>query len=127
MRRQQGVVDRPTRLAISANGMSAASWRQSRILLSNESSDVFATIGLSLEWISTDWAHPRKASNPIPAMARRIAPMLRRFTDPPATVNETYFQHMAMAFGFGGRMLLGSLACFVHGFFPWLCRTRGSD
>jgi hypothetical protein len=53
--------------------------------------------------------------------------MLRRFTDHPATVNETYFQHMGTAFGFGGRMLLGSLACFVHGFFPWLCLTRGSD
>jgi hypothetical protein len=24
-------------------------------------------------------------------------------------------------------MLLGSLACFVHGLFPWLCLTRGSD
>ena len=34
---------------------------------------------------------------------------------------------MAMAFGCGGRMLLGSIACFVHGFFPWLCLTRGSD
>ena len=51
----------------------------------------------------------------------------RRFTDHPATVNETYFQHMGTAFSFGGRMLLGSLACFVHGFFPWLCLTRGSD
>lgn len=53
--------------------------------------------------------------------------MFRRFTDHPASVNETYFQHMGMAFGFGGRMLLGSLACFVHAFFPWLCLTRGSD
>ena len=53
--------------------------------------------------------------------------MLRRFTDHPASVNETYLQHMAMAFGFGGRMLLGSLACFVHGLLPWLCLTRGSD
>ncbi|MCW5733265.1 MAG: hypothetical protein KIS73_04040 [Enhydrobacter sp.] len=53
--------------------------------------------------------------------------MLRRFTDHPASVNETYLQHMAMAFGFGGHMLVGSLACFVHGFFPWLCPTRGSD
>jgi hypothetical protein len=34
---------------------------------------------------------------------------------------------MAMAFGFGGRMLLGGLACLVHGLFPWLCLTRGSD
>ena len=53
--------------------------------------------------------------------------MFRRFTDHPASVNETYFQHMAMAFGFGGRMLAGALACFVHGLFPWLCLTRGSD
>ena len=27
----------------------------------------------------------------------------------------------------GGRMLLGSLACFVHGLLPWMCLTRGSD
>jgi uncharacterized protein DUF6356 len=53
--------------------------------------------------------------------------MLRRFTDHPSAVNETYFQHMGMAFGFGGRMLLGGLACLVHGLFPWLCTTRGSD
>ena len=27
--------------------------------------------------------------------------MIRRFTEHPASVNETYFQHMGMAFGFG--------------------------
>ncbi len=53
--------------------------------------------------------------------------MFHRFTDHPAAVNETYFQHMGTAFGFGGRMLLGAFACFVHGVFPWLCLTRGSD
>jgi hypothetical protein len=53
--------------------------------------------------------------------------MLRRFTDHPSSVNETYFQHMGAAFGFGGRMLVGGLACLVHGFCPWLCATRGSD
>jgi hypothetical protein len=53
--------------------------------------------------------------------------MLRRFTDHPAMVNETYLQHMASAFGFGASMLAGALACFVHGLFPWLCLTRGSD
>ena len=53
--------------------------------------------------------------------------MFQRFTDHPASVNETYFQHMAMAFGFGGRMLAGALACFVHGLLPWKCLTRGSD
>lgn len=53
--------------------------------------------------------------------------MFRPFTDHPAAVNETYLQHMGVAFGFGWRMLVGSLACFVHGLFPWLCLTRGSD
>ena len=53
--------------------------------------------------------------------------MLRRFTDHPNSVDETYLEHMGVAFGFGGRMLAGSLACFVHGVFPWLCLSRGSD
>lgn len=53
--------------------------------------------------------------------------MIRRFTEHPASVDETYFQHMGMAFGFGTKMLIGSLGCFVHGIFPWLCLTRGSD
>ena len=53
--------------------------------------------------------------------------MFTRFNEHPASVNETYLQHMGVAFGFGGRMLAGSLACFVHGFFPWMFTTRGSD
>jgi len=53
--------------------------------------------------------------------------MLSRFNDHPASVNETYLQHMGTAFGFGSRMLVGALGCFVHGLFPWMCLTRGSD
>ena len=53
--------------------------------------------------------------------------MLRRFTDHPASVDETYFQHLGAAFGFGASMMAGALACFVHGLFPWLCLSRGSD
>jgi hypothetical protein len=53
--------------------------------------------------------------------------MLSRFTDHPASVNETYVEHLAQACGFGASMVVGGLACFVHGLFPWLCRTRGSD
>ena len=52
--------------------------------------------------------------------------MLKRFTDHPASVNETYFQHMGMAFGFGATVLIGSLACFVHAVFPGLCVKTGS-
>ena len=68
-----------------------------------------------------------QSEQPISPPCQYTYRMLSRFTDHPSSVNETYFQHMAMAFGFGGRMLLGGLACLVHGLFPWLCLTRGSD
>jgi hypothetical protein len=84
-------------------------------------------MGSSLEFVSQDCRNPQEVSKPFSAAIGRLGKMLRRFTDHPAAVNETYLQHMAMAFGFGGRMLLGSLGCFVHGLFPWLCLTRGSD
>jgi len=68
-----------------------------------------------------------QSEQPVFRPTRYTLLMLRRFTDHPSSVNETYLQHMAMAFGFGGRMVLGGLACLVHGVFPWLCLTRGSD
>lgn len=53
--------------------------------------------------------------------------MLRRlFTEHPASVDETYGEHMGMAFSFGTRMFLGSLACFVHGLLPFLFVKTGS-
>ena len=52
--------------------------------------------------------------------------MLRAFTDHPASVDETYGEHMAMAAGFSGRLLLASLACFVHAFLPFLFVKTGS-
>jgi hypothetical protein len=53
--------------------------------------------------------------------------MLRSlFTDHPASVGESYFQHLAQALGFAGRMFVGSLACLVHAFLPFLCVKTGS-
>lgn len=53
--------------------------------------------------------------------------MLRRlFHDHPREVGETYFEHMAVAFGFGRRMVVGGLACFVHGIVPGLHKRTGS-
>ena len=69
----------------------------------------------------------RRGSKLFPPPTGTIFIMIRRFTEHPASVNETYFQHMGMAFGFGARMLVGSLAGFVNGIFPWVCLTRGSD
>lgn len=48
------------------------------------------------------------------------------FTEHPASVGETYFEHMAMASGFGLRMLLGALACLMHAILPFLFVKTGS-
>lgn len=48
------------------------------------------------------------------------------FTEHPSTVGETYVEHMGVAFSFAMRMMLGALACFVHGVFPFLCVRTGS-
>lgn len=48
------------------------------------------------------------------------------FTDHPASVGETYTEHMHTAAWFGWRMLLGSLACFVHAVLPFLFTRTGS-
>jgi hypothetical protein len=41
-------------------------------------------------------------------------------------VGETYVQHLRVAIGFGGAMLLAGLACMVHALFPFLCKRTGS-
>jgi hypothetical protein len=53
--------------------------------------------------------------------------MLKRlFVEHPASVGESYLEHMGVAASFGGAMFLGSLACFVHAVFPGLCVKTGS-
>lgn len=41
-------------------------------------------------------------------------------------VGETYLEHMGHAFGFGLRMVIGGLACLLHGLLPNFCVTTGS-
>ena len=48
------------------------------------------------------------------------------FTDHPASVGETYGEHLAQASGFGFRMVLGGLACILHGLLPFLFVKTGS-
>jgi hypothetical protein len=48
------------------------------------------------------------------------------FTEHPASVGETYTEHMASAWSFSGRMAVGALACFLHGVFPFLFTRTGS-
>jgi hypothetical protein len=48
------------------------------------------------------------------------------FKDHPASVGESYFQHMGSAFGFAGRLFGAAVACFLHGVFPFLFTRTGS-
>ena len=48
------------------------------------------------------------------------------FTEHPASVGETYFEHLGVAARFAGWMLIAAIACFLHAIFPFLCVTTGS-
>jgi len=48
------------------------------------------------------------------------------FLDHPASVGESYFQHLLMASAFSIRMMIGGIASFLHGIFPFLCIKTGS-
>jgi hypothetical protein len=51
----------------------------------------------------------------------------RFFLDHPASVGETYGEHLRHAFGFGLAMIAGGLACLVHGLVPGLFTRTGSE
>lgn len=51
---------------------------------------------------------------------------MKAFTEHPNSVGESYFQHMRVSFGFGGRMFVAAMGCFLHGIFPFLCVKTGS-
>jgi len=53
--------------------------------------------------------------------------MRHLFKDHPASVGESYFEHMGVAFGFAARLLAAALACFVHGLLPFLFSKTGSS
>lgn len=52
--------------------------------------------------------------------------MLDRFTRHPASVGESYFQHLCAAWSFGFTMAFGAGACLLHGLFPFLFERTGS-
>jgi len=53
--------------------------------------------------------------------------LLRAFTEHPASVGESYFGHLLQASTFGLRMIFAGVACVLHGIFPFLFVTTGSD
>ncbi|KNG94051.1 DUF6356 family protein [Pseudaestuariivita atlantica] len=52
--------------------------------------------------------------------------MLRAFTSHPASVGETYFEHMRVAFGFAGALALAAGAAAIHAVIPALCEKTAS-
>jgi hypothetical protein len=48
------------------------------------------------------------------------------FTEHPASVNETYFEHLCSALSFTANMFIATLACLTHAFLPFLCVKTGS-
>ena len=54
--------------------------------------------------------------------------MLRRlFIEHPATVDETYGEHLVAAWSFSWRLVAAGLACLVHAVLPCLFVTTGSS
>ncbi len=70
------------------------------------------------------YSQPRRADERISLVDMKP---LRPFTTHPASVGESYFGHLLTAARFGLRMIVGGLACLLHGLFPFLCVTTGSD
>lgn len=50
----------------------------------------------------------------------------RLFTEHPSSVDETYFQHMAFAGQFSGKLFLAALAAAVHAILPFLFEKTAS-
>ena len=52
--------------------------------------------------------------------------LIRAFTEHPASVGESYTEHMAQAGCFGIRMIAAGIACLVHALLPFLFVRTGS-
>lgn len=53
--------------------------------------------------------------------------LLRLFREHPTSVGESYFGHLFQACSFGVRMVCAGIACLLHGLFPFLFVTTGSE
>ena len=56
-----------------------------------------------------------------------VRSFLSAFRDHPASVGETYAEHMAFALRFGARLFCAGAAAFVHALIPALFETTASD
>ena len=56
----------------------------------------------------------------------RASSLLRAFTEHPASVGETYAEHLAAALGFSLSLARAAVCCAVHAFLPFLFTQTGS-
>lgn len=49
------------------------------------------------------------------------------FTEHPASIGESYFEHLYFAAKFGSGMVVGGLACLLHAIFPFVFKNTGSN
>lgn len=59
-------------------------------------------------------------------MLLRMTRLPALFTAHPASVGETYSEHLAVASGFGFRLIGAGLACLMHSLLPWTFTSTGS-
>jgi hypothetical protein len=52
--------------------------------------------------------------------------MLKLFTDHPASIGETYGEHLATAAWFARHLFVAALACFAHALVPFLFERTAS-
>jgi hypothetical protein len=52
--------------------------------------------------------------------------LIRSFTRHPASIGESYTEHLLHAGCFGVRMMLAGFACLIHAVFPFLFERTGS-
>jgi hypothetical protein len=53
--------------------------------------------------------------------------MTNLFTDHPNAVGESYAEHLGEATGIGFAMVVGGLACLIHGLLPFLFVKTGTS
>ena len=53
--------------------------------------------------------------------------LARLFTEHPASVDETYGEHMVTALSFAGPLFKAALGALIHAFLPFLFVTTGSE
>ena len=53
-------------------------------------------------------------------------PLSRLFTQHPASVDESYFEHMRFAGSFSGKLFVAALAAAVHAVLPFLFERTAS-